>query len=314
MLLGGVEVVKSYILWHDRIMTKCKICGQKFDLITNTHLALHNWDLSTYAKKFGIKGCGFLRPNLLPKDDPRYKRWKESLKKRPAPWSKGYTKETHPSIAKMVATFKRKGIDNFADWRKRAVKLGILRVDYPPFKRSGNLAELIGEILGDGHIEKFPRTESLTIACNSNNLGLVDRYADLVKKFFDKKPYVKKVDKEKNCIRIRVYQKNISKRLGIPTGDRGKSVIHIPSWIVGNKNFLKRYLRGLYEAEGSFCVHKPTCTYKFLFGNRNESLLDNVFRGLKILGFHPHRSKYAIQVSRRKEVYRVKDLLKFRQY
>jgi hypothetical protein len=295
-------------------MTKCKICGQKFALITNTHLTLHNWDLSTYAKKFGIKGCGFLRPNLLPKDDPRYKRWKESLKKRPAPWSKGFTKETHPSIAKMVRTFKRKRIDNFAEWRKKAVKLGILRVYYPPFKKTGDLAELIGVILGDGHIEKFPRAEGLTIACNSNNPGFINRYADLVKKFFDKKPYVKKINEEEGCTRIRVYQKDISKRLRIPTGNRGKIVVKIPKWILESKCFLKRYLRGLYEAEGSFCVHKPTCTYKFLFSNRNQSLLNNVYRGLRILGFHPHASQYKIQVSRREEVYRVKDLLRFRQY
>jgi len=307
-------VGKSYILWYSGIMIKCKICGQKFSLITGTHLSLHDWDLSTYAKKFGIKGCGFLRPNLLPKNDIRYKRWKESLKKRPVSWSKGFTKETHPSIAKMVETFKKKRIDNFAEWRKKAVKLGIVRADYPSFKKSGSLAELIGAILGDGHIEKFPRTESLTIACNSNNPGFINRYADLVKKFFNKKPYIKKISKEKNCIRIRIYQKNISKRLGIATGNRGKSVIHIPNWIIKNKNFLKRYLRGLYEAEGSFCVHKPTCTYKFLFSNRNQSLLDNVYRALKILGFHPHVSQYKVQVSRREEVYKIKNLLKFRQY
>ncbi len=90
--------------------------------------------------------------------------------------------------------------------------------------------------------------------------------------------------------------------------------IGIPYWIINNKSYLKRYLRGLYEAEGSFCVHKPTYTYKFLFANRNESLLQSVYRGLKILGFHPHKSKYQIQISKKEEVFKIKDLIKFRQY
>ncbi len=296
-------------------MARCRLCNRYFKIITNTHLiSEHGYKLTDYAKKFSSKGCGFLRPNLLHKSDSRFKKWHESLKKRPAPWSKGFTKETHPSIAKMVATFKRKGIDNFTEWRKRAVKLGILRIDYPPFKKSGDLAELIGVILGDGHVEKFPRTESLTIACNSNNQGFINRYSKLVSKLFDKEPYVAKVSKEKGCTRIRIYQKDISKRLKIPTGNRGKIVVKTPRWILDSKGFLKRYLRGLYEAEGSFCVHKPTYTYKFLFSNRNQSLLNNVYRGLKTLGFHPHVSQYKVQVSKREEVYRVKDLLKFRQY
>ncbi|MCD6270358.1 hypothetical protein J7J23_01095 [bacterium] len=70
----------------------------------------------------------------------------------------------------------------------------------------------------------------------------------------------------------------------------------------------------MYEAEGSFCVHKPTYTYKFLFANRNKSLLENVYRILKILGFHPHKSKYKIQISKKGEVYKIKELIKFRQY
>ena len=116
-------------------------------------------------------------PNLLPSGDPRYKKWKESLKKRPAPWCKGFTKETHPSIARMVKTFKARKIDNFKEWREKMKKMGKIPSDYPSFKKNGDLAELIGVILGDGHIAKFPRTEALTIFSNSNNVGFIKRYS-----------------------------------------------------------------------------------------------------------------------------------------
>ena len=296
-------------------MTRCKLCGKYFKVITNTHLSsIHKCNLRDYTKKFGTKDCGFLSPNLLSRNDSRYKKWRESLKKRPAPWSKGYTKETHLSVLKISETFKKKKIDNFREWRNRMKKLGKIRSKYPMFKKNGDLAELIGVVLGDGHIESFPRTESLTIAGNSNNIGFINRYAKLVTKLFHKSSYVAKVNKAMSCTRIRIYQKYIGERLGIPAGNRSKIKISIPRWILKNKHFLLRYLRGLYEAEGSFSIHKPTYTYKFLFSNKNKSLLENVYRGLKILEFHPHKSKYKIQISRKREVYKIKNLLKFRQY
>jgi hypothetical protein len=261
-------------------------------------------------------------PNLLPKEDPRYKRWRERLKRRPPPWCKGYTKETHPSIAKMVKTFKRKKIDNFRNWRKKMQQLGKWpaaigfrgsKIIYSPLKKSGDLAELIGVILGDGNIYKHPRTEELRISSNSEDKEFIKRYERLVAKIFKKKPKLEKV-KNSNCIYIRIYQKDMSERLGIPLGSRRDQQIRIPRWILKNKIYLIKYLRGLYEAEGSFCVHIPTYTYKFLFRNKNKSLLRNVYNGLKILGFHPHRSRFQIQISKKKEVYKIKDLIKFRQY
>jgi len=252
-------------------------------------------------------------PNLLPHNDTRYKKWRESLKKRPAPWCKGYTKETHPSIAKMVATFKKRKIDNFRNWREEMKKIGKIPSNYPPFKKDGDLAELIGVVLGDGNISSFPRTEELRIVSNSNNTGFIKRYARLLSKVIKKRPNIRK-DKNENAVRIRIYQKYLSKRIGIPSGARKNKNINIPRWILEKKAYLKRYLRGLYEAEGSFCVHKPTYTYKFLFSNRNESLLKNVYRALRILGLHPHKSKYKIQISKQKEVYKVKDLIRFRKY
>ncbi len=192
-------------------------------------------------------------------------------------------------------------------------KLGKIPSSYPPLKKNGDLAELIGVILGDGYLRKHPRTENLALLSNSNNTGFINRYSQLIKKVFNKKPSIHK-RKNSNCTKISIYQKDISKRLGLLAKAKRNQTIKFPEWISENKKYLKRYLRGLYEAEGSFCVHKPTYTYKFLFSNRNQSLLNNVYRGLKILGFHPHKSKYQIQISRKEEVYEVKDLIKFRQY
>lgn len=296
-------------------MVQCKLCKIELGVITNTHLkSRHGIDIKEYKSRFGYEGVGFaVNVVNLPHDDPRYIKWRESLFVRPAPWSKGHTKETHPSVAKISKTFKEKGIDNFAGWRKEAKEQGLIPSSYPAFKKSKTLAFLIGMILGDGNIFCFPRTEGLRIALGTDKPALWQYTRQIVKEVFKKEPYVYKV-KGSECMVISIYQKEISKRLGIPHGSRNNINVKLPRWIWQNKEFLIACLRGLYEAEGSFNVHKPTYTYKIIFSNRNDTLLDNVYNGLKILGFHPHRSKYKIQISKKKEVYDFKNLIDFRNY
>ena len=185
--------------------------------------------------------------------------------------------------------------------------------EYPSLKRNGDLAELIGVVLGDGHIRKYPRTDELSIFSNSANQGFVTRYSRLVKNIFDKKP-TETVHSGKNCIRIRIYQKYIQNRLNIPYSPRGSLNISVPDWILNDNYLIVRYLRGLYEAEGSHSVHEATSTYKMLFSNRNESMLKNVDMLVKRLGFHPHRSKDKVQISRKEEVSEFIKLIEFRKY
>jgi len=117
-----------------------------------------------------------------------------------------------------------------------------------------------------------------------------------------------------NCIRVWVYQKSISKRLGIPAGDRRKSILEIPDWIWDSNDFLIWYLKGLFEAEGSLSIHLPSCTYNFAFSNRNGKLLDNVKRGLIKLGFHPEVRNNAIRLRKKAEVECFRKLICFREF
>ncbi|HEY4509600.1 MAG TPA: LAGLIDADG family homing endonuclease [Candidatus Paceibacterota bacterium] len=249
----------------------------------------------------------------LPHSDPRYIEWRTSLSKRPPVWSKGYTKETHPSVAKISSTFKKNRIDNFKKWRIEARKQGLIPRGYPEFKHTKDLAFLIGMVLGDGNIYVYPRTEGLRIALGTDKPKLWEYVARVVQEVFQKIPTVRKV-KRSECMTVSLYEKEISRRLGVPSGDRGKMEIVLPQWILGKRAMLIACLKGLYEAEASFNVHKPTSTYKLIFYNKNDTLLDTVDYSLKKLGFHPHRSKHKVQVSRKAEVYSLKELLSFREY
>lgn len=223
------------------------------------------------------------------------------------------TKASHPSIRKISLTMRRKRLDNFAAWREKARKKGVIKSEYAVLKKNGDLAELIGVILGDGNITRFARTEGLRVVGNWENQGFIKRYAKLTERVFGKKPHVGKRSYS-NAANITLYECHISRRLGIPTGAKGTLKDVLPKWISRDRALVIRYLRGLYEAEGSYSVHEATYTHKFLFANTNPSLLQTVFTLVQSLGFHPHASPRQIQLSRKQEVQKLKNLLQFRCY
>lgn len=295
-------------------MVTCKLCGKKYKVITNSHLsARHNSTIRKYSRKFGKEDVGKAPlSHTFPKDDPRYIKWRKSLKGKRI-WNKGHTKESHPSVAQIARTMREKKIDNFSEWRKKARKKGIIPRTYNDFEKDSKLAFLHGMVLGDGYIQQFPRTQKLNVTLGTDKPKLWKYVAGHIQSVFRKEPSIHN-RKNSHCLDIYIYEKHISERIGIPTGSRGDILVKVPSWILQEDKYLIPWLRGLYEAEGSFCVHKPTHTYKMMFCNSNESLLSHVYDSLIHLGYNPHRSSNKVQVSKRKEVYRLKDHLNFRRY
>lgn len=228
-------------------------------------------------------------------------------------WNKGFTKENHPGVAKISRTMKRRHIDNFRLWREKMRVAGVIPSEYPSFPRSADLAEYIGVVLGDGNISAFPRSERIIITSNADNPGFIARYANLTKALFGKNPVVSKVN-GKHAVRISLYQKNIARRLGIPAGNRSQLHFRTPRWISKNQENVTRFLRGLFEAEGSLSIHKPTYTYNLQFSNTNSSLLKAVEKGLKSLGYRPEIRKKAVRLRKRAEIESFRKLSRFREY
>lgn len=254
-------------------------------------------------------------PNLLEKSDPRYIKWKKSLEKRPPTWSKGETKETNLSVRKISETMRRRRIDNFAKWREEMVELGKIKSEYPEFEKAKELAELIGMVLGDGNISEHPRTERLTIAFNAKYPRIIKRTKSLLTTVFEKRPTEAAITKSSpNSWRMWIYEKWISKRLGIPAGAKKNHQLRIPKWVWKDENLLVYCLIGLYNAEGSYSIHLPTCTYNFQFSNTNHSLLRDVFNALKALGYNPILTKRCVGIRRRAEAEKFAKLIKFKYY
>jgi hypothetical protein len=253
--------------------------------------------------------------NLLSKTDPRYIKWLNSLRKKRGcePWNKGKTRFTDRRVKKISETFLRKKIDNFSNWRINARNKGLIPCSTRPFKHSRRLAFLIGMTLGDGCLQKISRTESLRITLGSNRPLLVTYTANIILYVINKKPSIIKRNYS-NCFNVTLYQNNLSKRLEIPLGARKNLKIILPNWIWANKLFLVSALSGLFEAEGSFSIHKPTYTYNFSFSNVNISLLNEVEKALKSLNFHPERRSKAVRLRKKEEALRFEKLISFRNY
>lgn len=230
-----------------------------------------------------------------------------------ASWNKGFTKDTHPALRKTSETMRRKHIDNFKKWRDRMKQRGFIKSSYPALTKNGDLAELIGIILGDGHIHKHDRCDSLRIVGDARKMGFVTRAARLVFLTFKKKPEIAE-RKTSNGVNITFYEKNIAKRLAIPAGARTKFMFRLPAWIERDKSNKIRFLRGLYEAEGTPCHSPATYTHKFIFTNMNPHLLELVARLVRQLGFTASVSANKVQVSRKAEVQKLSNLIQFRHY
>ena len=214
---------------------------------------------------------------------------------------------------KISQTMRARRLDNFKQWRDKMKELGKIKSTYPTLKKDGNLAELVGTILGDGHIYEHPRCDSLRITGDASKMDFVNRSASLVEIVFEKRPAILKV-RSSNAMTVTIYERNISKRLGIPHGSRKDLNYILPKWIARSRSFTIRFLRGLYEDESFLCYQPPTSTHKLFFANKNQHLLKLVATIVEGLGFKQNTYVNKVQVSRKAEVQELKDLLQFRSY
>lgn len=281
-------------------MPRCRLCDTEFKTITNTHLkASHGLTVKEYSRKFPGSDLGMtLFPQYLRKDDPRYVKWKESLRGH-RPWNKGRNKSSDETMKRVSLALRGR--------LRRNIQASPV-VSIPP---SADLAELVGITLGDGHLRKYERTEQLCISCNASKQKYVQHTAELLERVVGKAPSIYR-SKSENVVRISVYQNGLSGKLQLPHGNKIKNNVGIPGWILENQRHLVRCLKGLFETDGCLSVHKKSYTTAIEFKNECAQLLADVQGALLSLGFAPQRGKNYVRLARKAEVSRFVDLVAFR--
>ena len=82
-----------------------------------------------------------------------------------------------------------------------------------------------------------------------------------------------------------------------------KNQVDIPTWIFSKKNFLKRFLKGFFDNNGS--IYKLKFGIQIAFINRSLPMLESVRRALISLGFFPSQiSKFRVYLTRREDIIR----------
>lgn len=194
--------------------------------------------------------------------------------------------------------------------------LGSLKEINKP-KKSKELAELVGIILGDGNIHLFKRgkkigTYALRI-CGHRNYDfdyLTNFVASLLQKLFHIKPKFF-IPKSSNALLVNIYSKELAvflSEIGLKIGNKIVNHSEIPPWVRENHIFLQACLRGLIDTDGSvFRMSKRDPNLiRIAFKSHNPILLRQVREAFMQLGYNPSNitNNNAIYLSRQDEVKR----------
>ncbi len=190
---------------------------------------------------------------------------------------------------------------------KKVERVRYLPKEIKDFKIDTDLSEILGVLNGDGHLD--PINYEICVVGNS----LEKDYCSYLKRLFEAKFGMDfKTLFPANCFKLRIYSKNLFRKLSevynLPLGNKmGK--LKIPSQIKENPEFLKAYIRGLYDTDGCFHIRRKKDPM-VIITSADETFLSEVKAALESLGFHPSRGDKRIFLYRPKEVARFFDEIK----
>lgn len=178
-------------------------------------------------------------------------------------------------------------------------------------QNSTALAEAIGIILGDGSINRFQVSISIS--------ALVDReYADYIDILFRR---LFKIDVARQRIRRNTIYLTLSSRnlvdylnnMGLKIGDKIRNKLSIPKWILDNENCLKTCLRGLFDTDGCIYYHRHFTRGReyndigWSFRNVNTNLLREFQNFLLKKGFKSKMKENGVWIYNRHDIHRYFD-------
>ncbi len=159
-------------------------------------------------------------------------------------------------------------------------------------KLSVELAELVGILLGDGHIDRFQIEISLDLKGDVDYAHYINT---LLLKLFETRVRIKERP-ERGTISLFIDRINIIdflQKIGLQKGNKIKNHATIPHWILKNPKYMNACIRGLVDTDGCFFVDRhstPRAIYLTMgiaFTSAIPSLMNQVFTYLQKNGFCP---------------------------
>ncbi|MBI2268686.1 MAG: hypothetical protein HYU80_04615 [Candidatus Blackburnbacteria bacterium] len=163
---------------------------------------------------------------------------------------------------------------------------------------SPELAEFIGIMLGDGHISPT----QVLVHLGNKEQQYCTFIQKLILKLFECHP--RAIYTKKGYQVIYVGSTKIVRwllEMGLMP-NKVKGQVDVPAWIWTNKEYMKAFLRGFFDTDGSVYL-LASGGMQMSFRNRSENLLKSTRRILETLGFKPSRiSSYSIFLTRRDNI------------
>lgn len=169
---------------------------------------------------------------------------------------------------------------------------------YKP-KKSKELAEFIGIMLGDGGISNWRQQIRITLN-NRDDKEYIKFVYSLTEKLFRKKPSILK-RKNAKASDISVSSMNLVDyliSLGLKSGNKFKLQVDIPDWIKNNRAYSIACIRGLVDTDGcifkhSYKIKNKLYTYRKLsFTSYSQPLRESVYGIFRSLGIKSRLYSY----------------------
>ncbi len=155
----------------------------------------------------------------------------------------------------------RGGMRSIEIHRKKKNTAFILTKAIAPISKNTALAEFIGILFGDGHVGKYQTSISL----NSETDREYAKYVCLlIKNNFGIKPGMRK---RKNALAVDITISSVlfSQRmvqLGMISGNKIHGDFRIPKWIMKSDLYIKAFIRGLFDTDGSIYIERKVIKKK----------------------------------------------------
>ncbi len=159
-------------------------------------------------------------------------------------------------------------------------------------KKNVFLAEFLGILFGDGHVGKYQTTITLD---SQTDAEYIDFVVANIQKHFHITPGTRK-RKGARAIEICVSSVAFSQqmvRYGMKEGNKIKKGFRIPDWIFGSQIYLKVFIRGLFDTDGSVYMDRKIVNGKrYIYSgiaitSASADLRTDIVHALQQLGFSP---------------------------
>jgi hypothetical protein len=185
--------------------------------------------------------------------------------------------------------------------------------DFSNLTKSAKFSELVGIILGDGHIreksedrgDRYITQYYLQFTFHEDETELVQRTKDLCFDVFGNtlKEYTHNTRK---AVQLKLHSKELVEELkdfGLQTGNKVQNQVSVPKWIFENQGCQEKCISGLVDTDGCIYVQENDDRGIIKFSNRSDNLLEDFKRISQNLNFSPSNAgEHEIQLAHQEDV------------